>query len=443
MQRLVAADEGRNERQLGVVDAHGNGASYTGSECNAWAGHRTGAVLRRAGEHPGRSGDRRRARRDVRGDGGQEPRGPVDRVPRRGAACGRRQPRPAVGVAPRRRARRRLCAALRRARRSPRRRPSAADRGAAPHSHDALPHVRQDAARRMAADRPGAAHGDRRAARAARPRRRSTRGQASRTSRSASTARPRSTRSCSRLCGTRHEGSEAGRDRRHPRVRDARVEAGAQDARRDGVRHQRVHGRERGRRDRRGAHRAAARARGDLRRHDGSCDLHGRRRDGRRACRDARLPRRRGPGTACDRERARHHGARDRRRAREARDLGVGVLLSRARADARRRLRHGTAAPRGGARREGRAGVALPARLRRGARRQPRTRARRARSRSRRARSDWRKSAQTDEDFASIRDDPRFPKAGSDPGSEPKAPETHRLPSQCRGWTKPTLSPGS
>jgi uncharacterized Ntn-hydrolase superfamily protein len=42
VQRLVAADEGRNERQLGIVDAQGNGASYTGSECNAWAGHRTG-----------------------------------------------------------------------------------------------------------------------------------------------------------------------------------------------------------------------------------------------------------------------------------------------------------------------------------------------------------------------------------------------------------------
>jgi uncharacterized Ntn-hydrolase superfamily protein len=40
---LVAADEGRDDRQLGVVDANGNAASYTGSACNAWAGHRTGA----------------------------------------------------------------------------------------------------------------------------------------------------------------------------------------------------------------------------------------------------------------------------------------------------------------------------------------------------------------------------------------------------------------
>jgi uncharacterized Ntn-hydrolase superfamily protein len=42
VQRLVAADEGRNERQLGVVDAQGNAASYTGSGCLDWAGHRTG-----------------------------------------------------------------------------------------------------------------------------------------------------------------------------------------------------------------------------------------------------------------------------------------------------------------------------------------------------------------------------------------------------------------
>ena len=42
VQRLIAADDGRNERQLGVVDARGNAASHTGSECLDWAGHRTG-----------------------------------------------------------------------------------------------------------------------------------------------------------------------------------------------------------------------------------------------------------------------------------------------------------------------------------------------------------------------------------------------------------------
>ena len=42
VERLTAADDDRAQRQLGVVDADGRGASYTGDECNAWAGHRTG-----------------------------------------------------------------------------------------------------------------------------------------------------------------------------------------------------------------------------------------------------------------------------------------------------------------------------------------------------------------------------------------------------------------
>jgi uncharacterized Ntn-hydrolase superfamily protein len=42
VERLTAEDEGRAERQLGVVDAHGESASWTGPECNDWAGHRTG-----------------------------------------------------------------------------------------------------------------------------------------------------------------------------------------------------------------------------------------------------------------------------------------------------------------------------------------------------------------------------------------------------------------
>jgi uncharacterized Ntn-hydrolase superfamily protein len=42
VQRLVDADHGRNERQVGVVDARGKAAAHTGSECIDWAGHRTG-----------------------------------------------------------------------------------------------------------------------------------------------------------------------------------------------------------------------------------------------------------------------------------------------------------------------------------------------------------------------------------------------------------------
>jgi uncharacterized Ntn-hydrolase superfamily protein len=43
VERLTSADEGRDRRQLGVVDGEGRGATYTGSECHDWAGGRTGA----------------------------------------------------------------------------------------------------------------------------------------------------------------------------------------------------------------------------------------------------------------------------------------------------------------------------------------------------------------------------------------------------------------
>lgn len=40
--RLTGADEGRESRQLGVVDGQGGTATFTGSDCHAWAGGRTG-----------------------------------------------------------------------------------------------------------------------------------------------------------------------------------------------------------------------------------------------------------------------------------------------------------------------------------------------------------------------------------------------------------------
>jgi len=40
---LTAADDGRDQRQAGIVDTHGNAATYTGSACHDWAGGRTGA----------------------------------------------------------------------------------------------------------------------------------------------------------------------------------------------------------------------------------------------------------------------------------------------------------------------------------------------------------------------------------------------------------------
>ena len=41
VERLTSADEGRDHRQLGVVDGQGRAASFTGSECLDWAGGRT------------------------------------------------------------------------------------------------------------------------------------------------------------------------------------------------------------------------------------------------------------------------------------------------------------------------------------------------------------------------------------------------------------------
>src|SRR5215475_1833174 len=39
---LTAADEGRETRQAGIVDTTGRAATFTGSECLAWAGGRSG-----------------------------------------------------------------------------------------------------------------------------------------------------------------------------------------------------------------------------------------------------------------------------------------------------------------------------------------------------------------------------------------------------------------
>ena len=43
VERLTSADDGRDHRQLGVVDGEGGAATYTGTECLDWAGGSTGA----------------------------------------------------------------------------------------------------------------------------------------------------------------------------------------------------------------------------------------------------------------------------------------------------------------------------------------------------------------------------------------------------------------
>src|SRR6478609_11937632 len=42
VERLTAADEGRDQRQLGIVDGQGRAATFSGDECFDWAGGRTG-----------------------------------------------------------------------------------------------------------------------------------------------------------------------------------------------------------------------------------------------------------------------------------------------------------------------------------------------------------------------------------------------------------------
>ena len=42
VEALTVADDGSAERQLGIVDAQGRAATFTGDECHDWAGGRTG-----------------------------------------------------------------------------------------------------------------------------------------------------------------------------------------------------------------------------------------------------------------------------------------------------------------------------------------------------------------------------------------------------------------
>jgi uncharacterized Ntn-hydrolase superfamily protein len=45
LQHLIGADQGRDERQLGLVDRLGRSATYTGSACFDWAGGRSGPAF--------------------------------------------------------------------------------------------------------------------------------------------------------------------------------------------------------------------------------------------------------------------------------------------------------------------------------------------------------------------------------------------------------------
>ena len=98
----TSEDDGRDERQLGVVDGQGAAASWTGPGCNDWAGHRTGPGYAAQGNILVGAETVDALADDVRGDRAAAARAAADRMSRRGAGCGRRPARPAVGVAARR-----------------------------------------------------------------------------------------------------------------------------------------------------------------------------------------------------------------------------------------------------------------------------------------------------------------------------------------------------
>ena len=70
LEALLAADPGREVRQVGMVDAAGRSAAFTGARCVAAAGHVTGRRPVDPGEHDGTpdrlAGDGRGLPRDRR-----------------------------------------------------------------------------------------------------------------------------------------------------------------------------------------------------------------------------------------------------------------------------------------------------------------------------------------------------------------------------------------
>ena len=182
--RLTGADDDRALRQLGIVDGEGRAATFTGDECHAWAGGRTGAGYAAQGNILVSGATVDALAETFEATTGKAARRAAARLPRRGGGGRRRQPRPAVRRLARRRARRWLRGSLRHARRPPRRRPRRPARRAASPLRAARRPVRPDASRPVAARRRRAARRARRAPRAARVTRHSPPGQAWRTSRS-------------------------------------------------------------------------------------------------------------------------------------------------------------------------------------------------------------------------------------------------------------------
>ena len=204
--QLTRADDGRDDRQLGIVDAHGGSATFTGTACIDWAGGIAGHCSRRRATSSSRARPSMRSRRTFLASPGAPLAERLLACLARGTGGRRRSPRPAVGVAARRPRGRRLRRRQRSADRPPRRRPSSPDRRARAHVRDPPHAVRRRRRVRSGSRSTTRSTRDRRPARRARLRpgarcsRRSSRGPTPRTSRSASTASTRSIPSCSPRC---------------------------------------------------------------------------------------------------------------------------------------------------------------------------------------------------------------------------------------------------
>ena len=145
VKRLTEADEGREQRQLGVVDASGRAATYTGGECHDWAGGRTGDGYAAQGNILVSAETVDALAETFEGSSRATAGRAAPRLPRRGAGGRRRQARPAVRGVARRREGRGLRRSLGRRRRAARGRPRAAARGAAPDLPAARRALRPDA----------------------------------------------------------------------------------------------------------------------------------------------------------------------------------------------------------------------------------------------------------------------------------------------------------
>ena len=141
---LTGADDGRAQRQVGVVDAKGGAATFTGEECHDWAGGRTGDGYAAQGNILVSAATVDALAETFEASSGSLAERLLESLAA-GAGGRRRSARPAVRGLARGRAGRRLRGALGHARRSSGGRPRASDRGAAAAVRGAPAALRRDA----------------------------------------------------------------------------------------------------------------------------------------------------------------------------------------------------------------------------------------------------------------------------------------------------------